>query len=147
MSHSPIDSLRRRLVDQLVLFDEQRVQFVDTYFSHLSSFDRQKEIQFLEQYISTVESVVGGLVEGHSHSSLPKVLIGCQISLLYASDDEVDSLTICLPDAVNPDLGRISFLSPIGRQTLMKSLNDTIHLETPMGSQEVMIREIKFVDW
>ncbi len=146
MSHSPSNSIHSRLMEQLVFFDEQRFDFIDTYFRHIPPANRQKEVQFIDQYLSTVEALLPELKEANT-STLPKVLIGCEVSLFYEDDQMEESFTICFPETANPDSGRISFLSPIGQQVLMRSANETIQLQAPMGKVDVTVQRIKFVDW
>ncbi|USG63945.1 GreA/GreB family elongation factor [Brevibacillus ruminantium] len=140
------NSMHRRLVEQLVYFDEQRIPFLDLHFAGKQPNERQKANQWLDQYVSTVESLLKE-TSASDTSVLPKVVIGCEVNLQYVDDGLEESLTICFPEQTDPDLGRISFLSPIGRQLLMNSINEPIRLEMPMGAQEVVVRSIRFVDW
>jgi transcription elongation factor GreA len=139
------NSMHRRLVEQLVFFDEQRIPFLDLHFAGKHN-ERQKANQWLDQYVSTVETLLKETKDQET-SLLPKVVIGSQVALQYVDDGLEESLTICFPEHTDPDLGRISFLSPIGRQLLMNPVNEPVRLEMPMGTQEVIVRSIRFVDW
>ncbi|QQE73180.1 GreA/GreB family elongation factor [Brevibacillus composti] len=139
------NSMHRRLVEQLVFFDEQRIPFLDLHFAGKHN-ERQKANQWLDQYVSTVESLLKD-TSGSDTSTLPKVVIGSEVTLHYVDEGLDESLTICFPEQTDPDLGRISFLSPMGRQLLMNPVNEPIRLEMPMGAQEVVVRSIRFVDW
>lgn len=140
--------LRERLIEQMTFIDENRIRFLDTYFPHdrYSYQEREKYVNFFDRYVMTVEQMVQQIGET-TDSTLSKVLIGSEVSLYYAQDDEEDSITICFPEKADPDAGNVSFLSPIASQILLCSTNETIQLNTPQGATDVTIREIRFVDW
>jgi transcription elongation factor GreB len=48
------------------------------------------------------------------------------------------------PDEVNPNLGRISFQSPLGRALLKKKLGDVVTVRRPAGEIEVEIVDIAY---
>jgi transcription elongation factor GreA len=145
VNRSTLTPLHRRLVEQLVYFDEQRIPFLDLHFAGKQA-ERQKASQWLDQYVSTVESLLHETA-GNTTSDLPRVVIGSQVTLHYVEEGYEEQLTICFPEQTDPDAGRISFLSPLGRQLLMHAVDDTLRLEMPMGTAEVIVRAIRFVDW
>ncbi|UYP10979.1 GreA/GreB family elongation factor [Priestia megaterium] len=67
-----------------------------------------------------------------------------QVSLMYLDNKETEQFTICFPGQSDPDKGNISFLSPVGRQLLLRSAGEKLVLTTPGGNTEVIIKEIKF---
>ncbi len=46
----------------------------------------------------------------------------------------------------NPDIGHISFHSPLAKQLLGKSEGDEVHAVLPGGKKEFEVLEIKYVD-
>lgn len=88
----------------------------------------------------------GGIFAPDS-SSLAQILIGTRVTLYYMDDGTEEGLTICFPEKTDPDQGRVSFLSPIGRQLLMNRRDEPIRLEMPIGPLDVIVRDIRFVDW
>lgn len=141
------DQIGKRLLDQVAFFEEQRINLIDTYAASASPADRQKTLQFIDRYTHTVQAIAQEMQQSDTPNPPPVVVIGCEVSLYYKDDQLEENYTICFPEQVNPDSGYISFLSPIGRQVLMRSRNETIQLETPAGSLEVVIKDIRFVDW
>lgn len=142
------DALRKRLIEQLTFFDENKMQLLDTYFPHdrFGYQERERYLHFLDRYVKTVETIVQQLNET-SGSAIPKVLIGSEVSLFYEEYDEEDTLTICFPEKADPDSGKVSFLSPIASQILLRSVDDNVQLNTPQGDTSVTIRDIRFADW
>jgi flagellar biosynthesis/type III secretory pathway chaperone len=60
MSHSITSSLQKRLVEQLVFIDENRYNFLNTYFS-ANTLERGKVDKFFETYAQEVEKSVSSL--------------------------------------------------------------------------------------
>lgn len=141
-------SLRKRLMEQISYLDEQRAPFLDMYFPHekYAYQERERHKKFLDRYVSTVETIIEQLEEA-TDFTLPKVLIGSEVSLFYSQYEEEETITICLPEKADPDLGYVSFLSPIAAQILLRSQNEAVQLETPQGETEVVIQKITFIDW
>ncbi|MEW9673201.1 GreA/GreB family elongation factor [Ammoniphilus sp. 3BR4] len=77
-------------------------------------------------------------------SKLDTVFIGSEVTLLYLKENYLDKYTICFPDQSNPDSGYVSFLSPIGRQIMLRGINEPILLTTPNGEANVIIKDIEF---
>jgi transcription elongation factor GreA len=71
------------------------------------------------------------------------VLIGSKITVQYLDDQELESYTICFPEQIDPDNGKISIFSPIGRQLLLKKLGQEIALEIPTGAIDIKITHIE----
>jgi transcription elongation factor GreA len=78
-------------------------------------------------------------------SYFPKVFIGTKVTVLYDDEYETEDYVICYPEQSDPDLGYISFLSPVGRQLLFKKLGDKVAIKIPTGELLVTIKEISFV--
>lgn len=141
MNHKLGLSFRETIVDQLVFFDENGTEILDTYF--LSDRSRFKE--FYTTYSYEVEIFLTSLNNGvEDQQYIPKVFIGCKVLLNYIDDNEVEEYTICFPEFSDPDNGFISFLSPVGSQLLLRSAKEKMLLSTPGGELEVIIKEITF---
>jgi transcription elongation factor GreA len=78
-------------------------------------------------------------------SFFSKVFIGTKVTVLYDEEDETEDYVICYPEQSDPDLGYISFLSPVGRQLLFKNLGDKVSIKIPTGELLVTIKEISFI--
>jgi transcription elongation factor GreA len=120
------------------------VELLDLYVS--STFVHDRDFNFFKRYIAEVEEFLSGS-ENSTYPSLSKVFIGSQVALLYKEDNYVEHFTICFPEKSDPARGYISFLSPVGRQLLLHSLNEEIVLLTPGGETRVVIKKIEFKDY
>ncbi|WP_079914585.1 GreA/GreB family elongation factor [Paenibacillus sp. 32352] len=139
MSHSPLDSARMQLIHQLVYFDEERFHILDNYFAN----ERIKKIgeQFVEDYTRTLENIIANFEEESLNSV---ALIGSQVQTLDEGFE--DSYTIVFPHQADPDRNQISFLAPFGFQLLLASQDESRTIETPIGSSNVQVRQVKYVN-
>jgi transcription elongation factor GreA len=71
-------------------------------------------------------------------------LIGTKVTVWYEEDNESEDYVICYPEQSDPDRGYISFLSPVGRQLLLKNNGEKLSLKIPTGELIVTIKEISF---
>lgn len=139
MNHS-ISSLelREQVIYQLIVLGEEKNHFLDAYFP-LHGKDRTQMDQFLSTYTRTVEEQL----------ALPDlevpavVLIGSLVSITYLDDLSTDDYIIVYPNEADPEENRISFLSPVGRQLLLKKPGDALTIATPSGTLQVRIESIR----
>lgn len=75
-----------------------------------------------------------------------KVSFGSTVILLNLDDDEQITYKIVSSFDSNPDIGHISFHSPLAKQLLGKSEGDEVHTVLPGGKKEFEVLEIKYVD-
>jgi transcription elongation factor GreA len=96
-------------------------------------------------YVLEVENLLKINQKNDFISSFPKVFIGTKVTVLYDEENETEDYVICYPEQSDPDSGFISFLSPVGRQLLLKNIGEKISLKIPTGNIFVTIKEISFV--
>lgn len=142
MNHSLLQGSRIQLVNQLVYLDEEKSNFLEQYFPVYDK-ERIHMEQLLTSYCEVVEQVIGGLDEGTLNSV---ALIGSQVRLRYVEDGFTESFTLVHPDQADPEVNRISFLSPMGKQLLMSKADGILQLEVPLGKVDVNIEEIKYMN-
>ncbi|WP_167577670.1 GreA/GreB family elongation factor [Ammoniphilus sp. YIM 78166] len=133
--------MRRSLIQQLVFIDENRLGLIDMYLA--ATPGKEKDYHFFGRYILEVEK----FLRDFDYSFSPKldtVFIGSEVTLLYIEENQLVQYTICFPEQVNPDSQHISLFSPIGRQIILKGINESILLTTPDGEANVMIKDIQF---
>lgn len=143
MSHSFNHPLRRSLIKQLVHIDENRLELLSQYLS--STPIREKNYKFLDQYVSEVETFLLSF-DSQPEPTPPKVFIGSEVTVAYDEQD-VEQFTICFPEEIDPDRGCISFLSPIGRQLLLRGREEQVSLVTPSGETTVKIKQVRFREY
>jgi transcription elongation factor GreA len=128
---------------QLVYIDENIKDLTDLYITSTPMQERIKH--FFTLYSLEVEDFINTNSKKGTFPSLPKVYIGTKVTLLYDGDNEIEDYVICFPEQSDPDGGYISFLSPVGRQVLLKNIGDKVALKIPTGDLWVTIKEISFV--
>lgn len=129
-------------VQQLVYLDENIKEFTNLYLSSTPVSDRLKN--FFSLYSLEVEDLIKENQRKGSISAFPKVLIGTKVTVLYNEDHETEDYIICFPEHSDPDCGYISFVSPVGRQLLLKKLGETLSLNIPTGETVITIKDISF---
>jgi transcription elongation factor GreA len=137
------DQSRDYFVQQLIYIDENIKELTQLYLSSTPIQDRLKH--FFNLYVLEVEDLLKVNQRNNHISFFPKVLIGTKVTVLYDEDNETEDYVICYPEQSDPDLGFISFLSPVGRQLLFKNIGEQISLKIPTGELPVSIKEISFV--
>ncbi|UVI28748.1 GreA/GreB family elongation factor [Paenibacillus spongiae] len=139
MNHSLTGS-KTQLINQLVYFDEEKAKFLEQYFSDQSK-ERAGMERLLTSYCKELEHIVSDFNETTLHST---VLIGSQVKLRYEDDDSCESYTVVFPNEAQPDLNRISFLSPIGRKLLLSKVMQSHELDIPSGVIKINVEGIKY---
>lgn len=74
-----------------------------------------------------------------------KVVFGATVTVLDIDTDEETTYQIVGEDEADIKLGRISHSSPIARSLIGKNEGDEIALDTPGGSRELEILEVKYI--
>ena len=141
MNHS-IHQNKEDFVQQLVYIDENIKELTNLYISSTPVQERIKH--FFNIYILEVEELLKKNNRKKTISTFPKVYIGTKVTVWYEEDNEAEDYTICIPEQSNPDSGFISFLSPVGKQLLLKNIGEKIMLKIPTGEVSVTIKEITY---
>jgi transcription elongation factor GreA len=142
MNHS-LHLTKDYYVQQLNYIDENIKELTNLYLSSTPIQERLKH--FFNLYVLEVEDLLTTNKRNEIISFFPKVFIGTKVTVLYDEENETEDYVICYSEQSDPDLGHISFLSPVGRQLLFKNLGDKVSLKVPTGEQLVTIKEISFV--
>ncbi|WP_042454705.1 GreA/GreB family elongation factor [Neobacillus dielmonensis] len=143
MNHS-FPQCKEDFVQQLVYIDENIKELTDLYISSTPIQERLKH--FFSIYFLEVEELIKINKEKSTIPLFPKVYIGTKVTVLYDDEDETEDYVICFPEHSDPDLGYISFLSPVGRQLLLKNVGEQILLQVPTGALSVTIKEISYAN-
>ncbi|MGM7721347.1 GreA/GreB family elongation factor [Metabacillus sp. Hm71] len=143
MSRSPHKS-KEYFAKQLNYIDENIKELTELYISSTPVQERLKH--FFDRYVLEVEDLLKINQKNDVISSFPKVFIGTKVTVLYDEDNETEDYLICYPEQTDPDCGYISFLSPVGRQLLLKKIGEKVLLKIPTGDLFVTIKEISFAE-
>lgn len=128
--------------EQLAFIDENMKDLTNLYLSSTPIQERLKH--FFNLYVLEIEDLLKQNQKNAVISLFPKVYIGTKVTVKYDDEDDVEDYVICFPEQSDPDKGFISFLSPVGRQLLLKELGEKISLKIPTGELEVTVQEISY---
>jgi len=148
MSHSALnradiwESSRKQLVNQLVFFDEEKMAFLDQYFSDYDAKRTQAE-RVLDTYIAELERILANFNEEKLRS---RVLIGSRVDVRDLEFGTTDSYTIVFPHKAKPEDNVLSFLSPLAFQLLLGEKGETYTVHVPSGTMEVRVEDIRYVN-
>ncbi|TWE01062.1 transcription elongation factor GreA [Neobacillus bataviensis] len=142
MNHSVYLS-KEYFVQQLVYIDENIKELINLYLSSTPIHDRLKH--FFNIYLLEVEELLRSNKHKSSITFFPKVYIGTKVTVWYDEEHETEDYVICFPEQIDPDGGYISFLSPVGRQLLLKEIGESLSLKVPTGEISVTIKDISYV--
>lgn len=95
----------------------------------------EARIKQLEKMLENAEII--------SETSTDQVGIGNTVSIKYVDDDEEDEYKIVGSQEANPFESKISNESPIAKALLNHKVGDLVTVDSPNGSYEVEIIEIK----
>ena len=96
-------------------------------------------IEYLDGVIADAEVIDVAKLSGD------KVLFGATVKLLDNDTDEEVVYTLVGEVESDPEHGKISIASPKGRALIGKELGDDVTVQTPAGTREYEILEVKYV--
>lgn len=141
MSHSlGTVSLREELVKQLVYLDEHKFSILDR--GTWDSPAERVEVQtMIKSYQETVERILSGDNDALERSM---VLVGSRVSLRIGQETLDEPYRIVIPGEAELDEFCISLWSPMGRGLILACPGETVTIQTPFGSDEVLILDNKY---
>jgi transcription elongation factor GreB len=102
----------------------------------LREIDRR--IRFLTKRLESAE-----IVDPARQTRRDQVFFGATVT--YAASDEAErTITIVGIDEVDPERGRVSWISPIARALLKAHEGDIVELRTPSGTEPIEVVEIRY---
>lgn len=110
--------------------------------SENAEYDEAKNAQaLLEARINELENQISNAVIVES-ANADEISIGSKIKLLDLDTNEMESLEIVGATESDPDNGKISDESPIGKAALKKKIGDIFEVQAPIGILKFEVVEI-----
>jgi transcription elongation factor GreA len=106
---------------------------------------REEQTSINKKIAELEDTITKAIVIDPSALKHDKVSFGSTVILLNLDDDTNITYKIVSSFDSNPDIGHISFHSPLAKQLLGKSEGDEVHAVLPGGKKEFEIVEIKYV--
>lgn len=85
------------------------------------------------------------IVDASQQQHLEKVYFGAWVTLYNLDDDTEHTYRIVGKDELEPSKGYISWVSPLAKSILGKSVGDTVRTLTPKGEETFEIIEIQYL--
>jgi len=85
------------------------------------------------------------IVDASQQQLLEKVYFGAWVTLYNLDDDTDHTYRIVGKDELEPSKGYISWVSPLAKSILGKSIGDTVRAATPRGEETFEIIEIQYL--
>ncbi|MEE9213903.1 MAG: transcription elongation factor GreA [Thermodesulfobacteriota bacterium] len=104
--------------------------------------DRQS---FVEGRIQELEYKLGAaeIIDPDKLTNKNRVVFGVFVTLEDIDTGEIVKYQLIGPDETEPDNGRISITSPIGKALIGKEVDDEVQVRAPGGIREFIIMEIE----
>lgn len=112
--------------------------------SENAEYDEAKNDQaILEAKINELEYIIANAnVVDDDDISVDEISVGSRIKLRDLELDEIEDLQIVGSTESDPDNGKISDDSPIGKAALKKKIGDVFEVEVPMGTIKFEVIDI-----
>ena len=112
--------------------------------SENAEYDEAKNEQaILEARIAELESIIeNAVVVDDDAISVDEISVGSVIKVRDIELDEIESLQIVGSTESDPDNGKISDDSPIGKAALKKKVGDIFEVDAPVGIRKFEVLEI-----
>jgi len=145
-----LEKLRQELQHILTVERPKNIKAIEEARSHgdlseNAEYHAAKERQaFLEAKINELEMAINRseVIELHKESA-DTIVFGVTVELRNMVTDENVAYQLVGPYESDPDSGRISVVSPLGKALIGKEGGDEITLKTPGGVQKFEILEIR----
>lgn len=82
------------------------------------------------------------VVDPAQRENTDQIFFGATVT--YARGDEEHTISIVGMDEVDPQRGRVSWISPIAKALLRKQAGDIVRLNTPGGVEEIEIVDVRY---
>ncbi len=84
------------------------------------------------------------VVDSSQQQHLQKVFFGAWVTLFNLQDDSEHTYRIVGKDEIEPTKGYISWISPLAKAMLGKSVGDAVRVVTPKGEEEFEVIDIRY---
>ena len=148
LTQDGLDSLKKELDDLINVRRPENIQAIKEArslgdLSENAEYDAARNEQAeIEARIKQIEKMLEN-VSIITNISTDKVGLGSTVSIKYVDDDEQDEYKIVGSQEADPFESKISNESPIAQALFEHKVGDVVTVESPNGSYEVEIIEIK----
>ena len=148
LTQKGLDELKAELDDLINVKRPENIQSIKEAralgdLSENADYDAARNEQaVLEDRIKKIEQMLENY-ELIDETAKDKVGLGCTVCIKYIDDDETDEYMIVGSQEADPFASKISNESPIAQALMNHKAGERVTVESPNGSYEVEITEIK----
>jgi transcription elongation factor GreB len=99
--------------------------------------------QRLESDIRRLQSILDSVAVAEIPADQEKVAFGASVSIRHGSGEE-EEYQIVGADEAAPEVGRISWISPLARALLSRRAGDKVRFKAPAGVEELTILKVHY---
>ena len=114
--------------------------------SENAEYETAKQKQsFFEGRIQELENKIGRaeVIDPKKIANKERVVFGLTVTIEDSESAKIRKYQLVGADESNPDEGKISITSPIGRALIGKEMDDVVEVRTPGGLREFIILDIE----
>ena len=135
------------LVNHLAQLERQKIALLNDILSAYAPgtpVDDSAEIsRFVDNYVHHVQGLLAqAQVLDDDRTPLPMTFIGCDIKVREVGSDRTQVFRVVSPYETKPAAGHISYLSPLGRNLLLKRPGETLEVKAPGGTFSYRIESV-----
>lgn len=104
---------------------------------------RENEQRNLEAVIRNLQLTLNSIVIADAPVDREKVAFGATVSVRHANGEQETYRIVGIEEA-NPDIGAISWISPLARALMSKRVGDKARFRSPAGDEELEILTINY---
>ncbi|NLC07916.1 MAG: GreA/GreB family elongation factor [Syntrophomonadaceae bacterium] len=132
-----------KLISHLVDIEDKKDQLIEEYFPNPSK-ERSEFKELLSNYLNKINLLIKNvsIVEA-AENDFPFVIVGSEVEVQDLENDDAFSFRIVPPFQDTLGSNDVSILSPVGRNLLLKKVNDQVIIKAPAGEFRYQIKSIK----
>jgi transcription elongation factor GreB len=145
----------QKLKDELhQLLTKERPKLVETVAWAAGNGDRSENADYIygKRRLREIDSRIRFLTKRLDEAEIvdpslqkaEKVLFGATVSVVD-EDERLRRYQIAGVDETNAKIGRISWISPIGKALLQAKIGDVVLLKTPKGEEQLEVVKIEYI--
>lgn len=148
LTQNGLDAIKLELTELINVKRPENIQSIKEArslgdLSENADYDAAKNEQAqIEGRIKTLEKMLEN-VSIINETSKDKVSLGSTVAIKYVDDDEDDEYKIVGSQEANPFESKISNESPIAKALLNHKVGDVVNVDSPNGTYQIEITEIK----
>lgn len=136
------------LLKHLVDMEEMRGQLLDRYYPDITR-EREMFENLLSAYMEMIEQYINSAkIADNVEDTCPFIIIGSIVEIENLDDSGIETYQIVSPfeSSMHSGIDSASFLSPFGRELILKRRMDKVTIENSAGQYNYVVRSINIPD-